>query len=58
MQISNRIDTEDVKPIKQRLRRTPLKFEKEEEEHLTQIIEKDGIQESASEWTATPVLVV
>jgi len=32
--IQHHIDTVDSKPIRQRMRRTPLGFEKEEEEHL------------------------
>lgn len=55
--IKHRIDTGDAKPIKQRLRRIPLQFEKEEENHLKQILEKGVIQESISEWAAIPVLV-
>jgi len=55
--IKHRINTGDTKPIKQRLRRTPLHFEKEEEEHLKQMLAKNVIQESNSEWAATPVLV-
>jgi hypothetical protein len=38
--IKHRIDTGDAKPTKQRLRRTPLQFEKVEENHLKQIVEK------------------
>ena len=55
--IKHRIDTGDAKPTKQRLRRTPLQFEKVEENHLKQIVEKGVIQESTSEWVATPVLL-
>lgn len=34
--IKHKINTEDAKPIRQRMRRTPLRFEKEEEGHLKQ----------------------
>jgi hypothetical protein len=50
--IKHRINTGNAKPIKQRLRRTPLQFEKEEENHLKQILEKGVIQESISECSA------
>jgi len=33
-EIKHRIDTQEYHPVKQRMRRTPLGFEKEEEEHL------------------------
>ncbi|CAG2209806.1 unnamed protein product [Mytilus edulis] len=55
--VKHRIDTGDAKPIRQKLRRTPLHFEKEEEEHLKHMLEKNVIQVSNSEWAATPVLV-
>jgi hypothetical protein len=32
--IKHKIDTGDAQPIRQRLRRIPLKFENEEEKHL------------------------
>ena len=53
--IKHHINTGDAKPSKQRLRRTPLHFKKEEEDHLNQMLQKNVIQESTSEWAATPV---
>ena len=51
--IKHRINTGNAKPIKQRLRRTPLQFEKKKEEnHLKQILEKSVVQESISECSA------
>lgn len=55
--IKHRIDTQDAHPIKQRMRRTPLGFEKEEEEHLEQLLNKKIIEPSSSEWASPPVLV-
>ena len=55
--IKHIIDTGDVQPIRQRLRRTPLKFENEEEKHLQQMLEKGIIQPSCSDWASAPVLV-
>lgn len=53
----HRIDTGDAVPIKERMRRTPLGFEKEEEKHIQDLLEKGVIQPSTSEWAAAPVLV-
>lgn len=55
--VKHRINTGDAAPVRQKLRRTPLSFEKEEEEHLKQMLEKNVIQVSNSQWAATPVLV-
>lgn len=55
--IKHKIDTGDAQPIRQRLRRTPLKFENEEEKHLQQMLEKGVIQPSCSDWASAPVLV-
>ena len=55
--IKHKIDSGNAKPVKQRLRRTPLHFEKEEEEQLKQMLKQNVIQESNSEWASSPVLV-
>ena len=55
--IQHRIDTGDAKPIRQKLRRTPLCFEKEEKEHLDQMLQKGIIETSSSDWASSPVLV-
>jgi len=55
--IKHRIDTGDAPPVKERMRRTPLGFEKEEEKHIKELLEKNIIQPSSSEWAAAPVLV-
>lgn len=55
--IKHRIDTQDSHPIRQRMRRTPIGFEKEEEEHLQELLQKGIIEPSSSEWASPPVLV-
>ncbi|VDI28661.1 Hypothetical predicted protein [Mytilus galloprovincialis] len=55
--IQHKIDTGNSHPIKQKMRRTPLGFEKEEEEHLQQLLDKGIIEPSTSEWASPPVLV-
>ena len=54
---THRIRTYDETPVQERLRRTPLKFVKEEEKALQQMIDHDIIKPSASEWASAPVLV-
>jgi hypothetical protein len=51
------IDTGNAAPIKQRMRRTPLGFENEEEAHLKKMLEAGVIQPSHSEWASPPVLI-
>ena len=55
--INHSIDTGDARPIKQRMRRTPLGFEQEEWKHLTSMLNCGVIQPSMSEWASPPVLV-
>lgn len=55
--IKHRIHTGDAPAVRQRMRRTPFRFEKKEEEHLRSMLEKVVIQPSNSECTAPPVLV-
>ncbi len=55
--IQHRIRTVDDHPIKLRMRRTPLGFEKEEEKHLRAMLEAGVIEESTSDWCAAPVLI-
>ena len=51
------IHTGDAAPVKQRMRRTPLGFEHEEENHLKKMLQFGVIQSSQSSWAAAPVLV-
>ena len=46
-----------MKPIRQRMRRTPLGFENEEKAHLDAMLKTRVVQGSTSEWAASPVLV-
>ena len=53
----HRIDTGDAEPFKERMRRTPLGFQEEEEKHLRAMLAADVIQPSSSPWSSAPVLV-
>lgn len=55
--IKHEIHLHDDKPIKQKLKRTPLAFESEEKDHLQQMVDKSIVQNSISEYAARPVLV-
>jgi hypothetical protein len=55
--IQHKIDTRDEQPTREKLRRTPLKFQGEEEKTLTDMLETGVIQPSTSEWASAPVLV-
>ncbi|XP_021356288.1 uncharacterized protein LOC110452235 [Mizuhopecten yessoensis] len=56
-EIEHKIDTRDTSPIKQRMRRTPIHFAKEEEGELNKMLEAGVIEPSVSEWASAPVLV-
>ena len=55
--IKHTIDTGDARPIKQRMRRTPMGFEKEEEKHLSTMLAAGVVRPSSSAWSSPPVLV-
>lgn len=55
--IKHEIHLHDNTPIRHKLRRTPLKFEGEEADHIKQMLEKGLIQKYISEYAASPVLV-
>ena len=55
--IQHEIHTGDERPVKQGMRRTPLGFEKEEEENLKLMLDLGVITESSSDWASAPVLV-
>ena len=56
-EVKHSINTGDARPIRQRLRRTPLGFEGEEDKHLQQMLECGVIRPSTSEWASPSVLV-
>ena len=56
-QIQHRIRTNETRPVKQRMRRTPLGFESEEEKHVNQMLKEGVIVPSQSEWASAPVLI-
>lgn len=56
-EITHKINTDEGRPIKQKLRRTPMGFENEEKSYIDQMLEKGIIQPSISEWASPPVLV-
>ena len=55
--IAHRIETYDEAPTKEKLRRTPIKFQHEEEKTLNDMLDNGVIQPSTSEWASAPVLV-
>jgi RNase H-like domain found in reverse transcriptase/Reverse transcriptase (RNA-dependent DNA polymerase) len=55
--IEHQIDTGNARPVKQRIRRTPVCFAGEEEAHLQKMLKAGVIQESTSDWVSAPVLI-
>lgn len=55
--IEHEIDTGSARPIKQRMRRTPMCFANEEEQHLKKLLDAGIVEPSNSEWASPPVLV-
>ena len=55
--VEHNINSGDHQPIKQKLRRTPLGFEKEKEKHLTKLLDTGIIVPSISEW-ASPIVLI
>ena len=55
--IQHNVDTGTAKPIKQRMRRTPVCFANEEEELLKKMLDAGVIQEPVSDWASSPVLI-
>lgn len=55
--IEHSIDTDNARPIKQRMRRTPPQFLGEEEQHLEKMTKADVMEPSVSEWASPPVLI-
>jgi len=55
--VQHSINTGNAAPIKQRMRRTPLGFESEEDKHLQSMLDNNIIRPSFSDWASPPVLV-
>ncbi|XP_056003459.1 uncharacterized protein LOC130046578 [Ostrea edulis] len=55
--LEHEIDTGEARPVKERMRRTPLFFVDEEEAHLKKMLDAGVIQPSVSEWASAPVLI-
>ena len=55
--VKHHIDTGDARPIKQKMRRTPLGYANEERGHLEKLLEAGVIEPSASKWASPGVLV-
>jgi hypothetical protein len=55
--VEHRIPTGDAKPIKERMRRTPLGFQEEEEKTLKSMLAAGVIRPSHSDWAFAPVLI-
>lgn len=55
--VEHEIDTGNANPIKQRMRRTPIGFESEEDKHLQSMLDNGIIRPSFSQWSSPPVLV-
>ena len=54
--LEHKIDLEDPKPFKERIRRTPLRFQEQEEKLIKHMVEAGVIQPSESPWCSAPVL--
>ena len=55
--IQHGIDTGTNRPVKQRVRRTPLGFAGEEEAQLKKMLGAGVIRPSVSEWASAPVFI-
>jgi hypothetical protein len=55
--LTHRIQTYNEEPVKERLRRTPLKFQTEEEKTINDMLAAGVIEPSYSNWASAPVLV-
>lgn len=53
----HRIQLSDPTPFRERMRRTPLCYQEEEEKTLKRMLEAGVIRPSSSEWASAPVLV-
>ena len=55
--VEHKIVTTDEIPIKDKFRRTPLKFQQQEKEYIDKLLQQGVIEPSSSDWSSAPVLV-
>ena len=55
--IKHQIDTNDARPIRQKMRRTPIGFQDEEDKLLKKMLASKVVEESNSAWASPSVLV-
>ena len=55
--IEHSIDTGDARPVKQRMRRTPVCFVDEEKANLDKMLNAKVVEPSTSKWASAPVLI-
>ena len=56
-EIEHPIDTGEARPVKLKMRRTPMNFVQEEKAHLNKMLSAGVIEPSVSEWASAPVLI-
>ena len=55
--VEHKINTYDEIPHAEKFLRTPLQFQKAEQEYIDKLLQQGVIEPSVSEWCAAPVLV-
>ena len=55
--VEDKIKTHDEIPVAEKFRRTPLQFQKQEQEYAQKLLKQGVIEPSVSEWSGAPVLV-
>ena len=55
--VEHQIVTTDEIPVKDKFRRTPLKFQQQEKEYIEKLLQQGVIEPSSSDWSSAPVLV-
>ena len=55
--VKHTINTGDAPPLRHKMRRTPLHFQKEEEAHISKLLDSVVLRPSKSEWASAPVLI-
>ena len=55
--VEHKIQTLNEIPVNEKFRRTPLQFQKQEQEYIEKLLKQGVIEPSVSEWSAPPVLV-